>query len=369
MRSERTGNMANKLKDIFSNDTPEYKSTLKFKDSDAYRSFRLALNAVEQEGRSMPIEGVDSIATYMHLHGIQFPLDKQTNISELTVLPAKDHVKYSVIWDGKEKVYNFERYRITAGLVLETEKRAVVYMKLVFSEDAQKVKITYQLQYHYAKSLSEIEFEMNACIAFLTKFYAPTKEMGNEEDNIRMDEIFHYLRCASGFISRLCAVEKVLGLSFPTELLNTITGEDQQDVEELYLLLCRKIPLRLNAKINSTDATNVEVSDLQTEPMVGKQIALAFTREIHYELLGQEFLLFTANALINAVIKDIQRFDEKTTIFYGDTDSQPMYISFSAFLTEELAKEETSRNIGAEDAYIHARTSAQYIKEYYASGE
>ena len=359
--------MANKLKDIFSNDTPEYKSTLKFKDSDAYRSFRAALNAVEQEGCSMPIEGVDSIATYMQLHGIQFPLDKQTNISDLTVLPVKDHINYSVIWDGREKVFNFDLYRITTGLVLETEKQAVVYMKLIFSEDTQKVKITYQLQYHYAKSISEIEFEMNACITFLTKFYAPTKDMGNEEDKIRMDEIFHYLRCASGFISRLCAVEKVLGLSFSTEMLNTMTGEDQQDVEELYLLLCQKVPLRLNAKINSTDATNIEVADLQAEPMIGKQIALAFIREVHYELLGQEFLIFTANALMNAVIKDIHRYDEKTTIFYGDTDSQPMYISFSGFLTEELAREETNRNICGEDAYINARTSAQYIKEYYTS--
>lgn len=91
---------------------------------------------------------------------------------------------------------------------------------------------------------------MNACITFLTKFYAPTKDMGNEEDKIRMDEIFHYLRCASGFISRLCAVEKVLGLSFSTEMLNTMTGEDQQDVEELYLLLCQKVPLKIMVELD-----------------------------------------------------------------------------------------------------------------------
>ena len=199
--------------------------------------------------------------------------------------------------------------------------------------------------------------------------FLPFNTSGNEEDSLRIDEIFHYLRCASGFISRLCEVENVLGLSFSTKMLNSMTGEDQQDVEELYLLLCKKVPLRLNAKINSTDATNVEVLDLQSTPMIGKQIALAFIREVNYKILGQEFSLFTANALINAIIKDIQRYDEKTTIFYGDTDSQPMYISFSGFLTEELARDETNRNIGAESAYIQARTSDQYIKEYYASVE
>ena len=59
--------MANKLKDIFSNDTPEYKSTINFKDSDAYQSFHTALMTVEREGRSMPIDGIDSISTFMKL--------------------------------------------------------------------------------------------------------------------------------------------------------------------------------------------------------------------------------------------------------------------------------------------------------------
>lgn len=357
--------MANKLKDIFSNDTPEYKSTMKFKDSDAYRSFHTALNAVEQEGRSMPIEGVDAITTYMQLHGIQFPIDQKDNISKLIVAPAKERIDFSVIWNGCEKVYHFDRYKIAAGLVLETEKKSVVYMKLVFAEDSQKVTITYQLHYQYANSIAEIEFEMNACIAFLSKFYAPTREIGNEEDADKMDEIFHYLRCASSFMSRLSEVEKVLGLSFPTDLLNSLNAEDQQDVEELYLLLCKKVPLRLNAKINSTDATNIEVSDLQTEPIIGKQICLAFTQEEPHTLLGKEFTIFTANALMNAIIKNIQQSEEKTTIFYGDTDSHPMYISYSGFLTKSEAQKETSRNIGTESAYVNACTSSQYIKEYY----
>lgn len=357
--------MANKLKDIFSNDTPEYKATLKFKDTDAYRSFRKALIAVEQEGRSMPIEGVDSISTYMQLHGIQFPIDQDNSIADLMVYPAKEPVDIAVTWNGQEKVYNFERYRITEGTVLETVKNAVVYMKLIFSAVSQKVQVTYELQYQYAKSISEIEFEMNACIAFLTKFYAPDDHIEKTEEETKRNEIFHYLRCACAFVSRLCEVEKQLGLSFSTDAVDSMSAEDQQDIEELYLLLCKKVPLRLNAKINSTDATNIEITDLQTEIMIGNEISLAFTGEHHYELLGQKFSIFSANALINAIIKDIQRNNEKTTVFYGDTDSRPMYISFSGFLTEEQAKNETGRNIGAEDQYIHARTSAQYIREYY----
>ena len=50
---------------------------------------------------------------------------------------------------------------------------------------------------------------------------------------------------------------------------------------------------------------------------------------------------------------------------YGDTDSQPMYIAYSAFLQEELAQKEAERNIGGEKAYIEARTGIQYMKGYF----
>ena len=46
-----------------------------------------------------------------------------------------------------------------------------------------------------------------------------------------------------------------------------------------------------------------------------------------------------------------------------------MYIAYSAFLQEELAKKETKRNIGGEAAYAEARTVIQYMKEYFDAVE
>lgn len=154
-------------------------------------------------------------------------------------------------------------------IVLETVKNAVVYLKLVFSEKTQKVRITYQIQYQYAASIGDIAFELKACISFLTKFYAPTTEKGTSEETTRIGEIIRYLWYTEGFISRLDAVERKLGVKFDPQKLHSLSGEDQQDVEEIYLLLCRELPLRLNAKINSTDASNIEVSDVQKELAVG----------------------------------------------------------------------------------------------------
>ena len=65
-------------------------------------------------------------------------------------------------------------------------------------------------------------------------------------------------------------------------------------------------------------------------------------------------------------MKDIQKNDDGTLkILYGDTDSKPMYISFSAFETIEEAKQELdaiSQRIGI---YTNAQTSNTYINQYY----
>ncbi|MBR1972464.1 MAG: hypothetical protein IKA16_03415, partial [Oscillospiraceae bacterium] len=58
-------------------------------------------------------------------------------------------------------------------------------------------------------------------------------------------------------------------MTFLPNELNTLSSEDQQDVEELYLLLCRKIPLRANAKITSTEANKIEISKERDEIKIG----------------------------------------------------------------------------------------------------
>ena len=357
--------MANKLKNIFSNDPPEYKSTVRFQSNDAYRNFRAALDAVEKDGSVVPVDGIESVSMFIEDHGLRIPLKHSDAISEFMVGPAMESFPFSVVWGENEKVYIFRKFRISEGVVLETERKAVVYLKLVFSEDVQKVKITYQIQYEFAKTIEEIVFELSACISFLSKFYTPTVEMGTAEDLNTVNEILRCLRYTEGFMSRLNAVEKELGMSFSPKELNTLSSENQKDVEELYLLLCKKIPLRANTRITSTEANKIEISKEREEIKIGTKIALCFTRRIEFVLLGQKIVIYTANALINAIIKDFQQNGERVSVFYGDTDSQPMYIAYSAFLQEEQAKKETERNIGGEKAYAEARTGIQYMKEYF----
>lgn len=143
----------------------------------------------------------------------------------------------------------------------------------------------------------------------------------------------------------------------------------QNQLSEHKFSLCKKTPLRANTKITSTQANKIEISREREEPIIGTKIALCFTRKIEFVLLGQQIIIYTANALINAIIKDFQKNGNQVSLFYGDTDCQPMYVSYSAFLQEEQAITEAERNIGGEKAYAEARTVIQYMKEYFDAVE
>ena len=91
-----------------------------------------------------------------------------------------------------------------------------------------------------------------------------------------------------------------------------------------------------------------------------------FDKEDDIPILKQAITLHTANLLINALVKDIQKSDDGTVqILYGDTDSKPMYISFSAFETVEEAKHEENTILQHDEIYVNALTSNAYINQYY----
>ena len=48
-------------------------------------------------------------------------------------------------------------------------------------------------------------------------------------------------------------------------------------------------------------------------------------------------------------------------IMYGDTDSAPMYIAFSAFRTEEEAKQEADNLLQCKESYAKALIIDEYI--------
>ena len=104
--------MSNKLKDIFSDDDFNFNGNIKFKDNESYRKFLDALQIVWDEGRTIPIEGVESISTEINSTSGKYPLNETENILNLVVGPSIELRNINIVVDDKEETVTLQYYHI-----------------------------------------------------------------------------------------------------------------------------------------------------------------------------------------------------------------------------------------------------------------
>ncbi|MBO5316187.1 MAG: hypothetical protein J6B48_07155 [Clostridia bacterium] len=356
--------MPNKLSEIFSDDMFNINGKMRFKDEEAYKNFLSALEVVQKEGRVVPIEGVTSIVTEVQTQGQKYPLQEHTNISELVIGPAVEELNIDVYIAGEKKNIQFRRYTIENGIVLETRKEAIIYFKLVFRNDgSSKHTLTYKAQFELATNIQEIITASNIALALMDRLYNDDDLRSSGEEGTLLIETKNRFKVFAAYFTRVLEVEKALNLSFEPKYLSDISYENQKDIEELYLLLCKKEIIRINAKVNSSDITLASPKK-KSDLIVGSIVKLCFMGTIEYQLFGNSITLHSANLLTNAVVKEIKETDEGSQVFYGDTDARPMYISYSAYLTEEEAQAEADMILEHEQSYTNAKTVQAHIENY-----
>lgn len=240
------------------------------------------------------------------------------------------------------------------------------FCDIAFLLGENKHTLNFKVQFEKAKSIREVADSFSIAAALLAHLYNREDNIPSEDGNISLSDIKEYFRRYKSFFNRLSAIESKLAISISPGLLNALSLEEQQDIDELYLLLCEKKVVRLSAKLTSTSSTAVTMNNAEASLSIGDKIALTFIGSIEFSFLKQSVTLHTANLLINALVKDIQKCDDGTVrVLYGDTDSKPMYISFSAFQTSEEAKQESETIMQHESIYVNALTSNAYITQYY----
>ena len=314
----------------------------------------------------MPVDGVASVSTAVGHLDTKFPLVEQTNITQVIVGPAEEPVPITLDVDGNKKTITLLRSRIKDKVILRSEPDFIVAFNIAFLLSENKHTLNYKVQFEKAKSIREVADSFNIAEALLAHLYNFEDNIPSEDGNISLLDIKEHFRRYKSFFKRLCAIENKLDISISPDLLNALSLEEQQDIDELYLLLCEKKVVRLSARLTSTSSTAVTMNNAEVSLSIGDKIALTFIGSIEFSFLKQSVTLHTANLLINALVKDIQKCDDGTVrVLYGDTDSKPMYISFSAFQTSEEAKQESEAILQHEDIYVNALTSSTYITQYY----
>lgn len=359
--------MPNKIKNIFSDDMFNINGTLRFSDDEAYKNFFAAMEIAYAEGRVVPVEGVTSIATTVDHLGAKFPLEKHTNITQFFVGPAVEPVPITLDVGGEERTITLWRSQIKDKIILRSEPESIITFNFTFPLGENRHTVNYKVQFEKAKNIEEIADSISLATALLAHLYNREDSTPAEDGKVSLADVKKYFRCYESFFKRLSAIESKLALSISPSLLNNLPREEQQDIDALYLLLCEKKVVRLNAKLTSTNSTSVSINHTDTSLSIGGKIALTFLSTIEFHFLKQTVTLHTANLLINAIVKDFQECDDGTVkILYGDTDSKPMYIAFSAFETKEEAQREADNILQHDEIYVNALTGSAYINQFYS---
>lgn len=353
--------MANKLKHIFSNKMFDLSGKIQFKDNEAHRKFLEALKIVQDEGREVEVEGIASLRTGLKDGKMEYPVDEREGFDQFIITPSTEDVPFEVDTEYGKKTVLLKRLQTTDKVILRTEKKEIVYLEIAFLKKSRENTFTYRMQPQQAANISDIIESYGTTLAFINMLFSNESEQVEPEEFIsNMKKRFENLEA---FFKRLHSIEQEFQITVnPADLNDTV--EDAEDVNELYVLLVQKKIVRLNARLNATDATKIVMKQPARELEIGSQIDLTFQGNPEYTIYGQKIEIHTANLLSNAVVKEIvDGEDGAVKILYGDTDSQPMYISFSGYKTAEEAQREVKSIMKHKERYAGALTVGETLGE------
>ena len=353
--------MSNKLKRIFSDGEIVFNGKINFTDHEGYKKFLEALESVQEDGKFVKVNGVDSIKVMVRNGEALYPIDEHDNISEIYVTPSIEDVSFELETKYGKKVLVLKRFRINKGIVLQTQDDAIVFFKLIFEDETTKTKITYRAQPEKAKSVEELIEYYSMIISFFNKLFI--QDVEKIEDGLPIKNMKDYFEASTEKYEKLRFIEKEFCITFKPEDL--IRDEScWLEVEEIFMALYERMAIRLNAQINESETTGMKINQQIDRIKVGEELDITFTTKVEYTLWSNNIQLFAACLLSNAVIKEINQVsDEEIKIIYGNEDSRPMYISYKGFKTEEDAQEEMMKIMSNKEEYSKALTVVEYISQ------
>ena len=355
--------MPNKLKDIFSDKMYDLGFTMNFKDSNSRKKFIDALAVVENEGKAVEIDGVSSITTDIKDSGMVYPFQEIKDLTRLMIYPSVDQVPFQVNTKNGVKTVVFKRYQTSEGTVFETDEKDIIFIKLIFINDEHKLTFTYRPQPHLAKSIKDIVESYGTAIAFFGGLFDYNKALDNPEEYELMCEMMASIKISESFYNKVKFVENEFGMVFaPSQLEDN--EKETVDVNELYVLFAEEKPLRLNATFSANESTMITTKVGVDALAIGSEIDLAFPETSVYSICGQEFTVYTANLLTNAVIVKVEENEDGSSkMFYDEKDSNPMYVSYTAYKTIDEARQEMEIIMEHKKRYINALTVIDYMKK------
>ena len=358
--------MANKIKSIFTDELFSVEGKMRFKNKKAYNAFIAKLEKAYNEGTTEKIDGVTSISTSIKQNGSKFPFDESFLPSFVIITPTVESFSIPLLVNNQKKEINLFRSKSKEAVTVRTKKDAIVYLQFVFSKQENKQTVKYDVHIENAKSIEEIVESYYLAEALFETLFIPEKQSNDNKNSITVYDIKRYFHIQAKFYERLLAITKEFALAIELSRLKTLTIEEQHVIDELYLLIIDKRTVKLNGKLINDDSPSITLNNESAEIEIGKSLDLVFSGTRDYTFLELTQRVYTANLLTNSIVKDIKKGKDGTTkVLYGETDSKPMFISYSAYKTQADAVNECKTLFEHADSYLNAEYSNTYIQQYY----
>lgn len=331
--------MANKLKGLFSKKPTPLSITMSFDTPESRQNCLEVLAEVREKGGVMPVEGVTSIETTIKDGTKSYPIDEKAHPVQVMVGIPPEIINLPIETECGRKTIELQKFRTNKAIILKTLPGSVVSLSLEFLSE-KNVSLSTTAQIEKAKTVNEVAECYDILIGILKCFIKPADLIVPLEAQEEVTRIKRTFRTRYLFWKKLSALEEEFRTTFkPSDIQNA--EDDFLKIEELYLMLIEHKVIRQNRKVTSLDSVRPTCNAEFELPQIGQELGLSFSGKAVYQIGKHSLEVYTANFVLRAKVKVIVEDGDKIkTIFYDDTDSEPMYITSTGYHTAKEADKE-----------------------------
>lgn len=350
--------MANKLQKLFSNDDITLSLHFSFEDEASGNDFVNAIKKAIEEGISVQTNGNAILETSIQNGDSICHTSAPMQLTGMTFSPSKEDFSQNILTEFGTCKLPLQLYYTLTHMILETPENAIVYLKTLFrlptvsDETLPAARFIYRVQPENATSVLELAKGYSTAFTFIQELFGNTPSLTTAAEKSLYDQMKKFFSASIQLFKKLLYIEKKFNITFsPDQLQNH--SDNWRDVEEIYYLLQTKKALHLSATVNNSGG-NITASSCN-DVKIGQTLELTFRSTAEYTIFGQSLTLYTANLLSNAIVKKIEQLPAaQIKILYGDNETNPMYISYTGFLTEEEAAAEMPHIMEHKEIYTEA---------------
>ena len=344
--------MGNRLREMLNKNDKGLNLTVKFCNPTDQKNFNNAMNQFENTGMPQVIPLSASIEMTKKKGDYEYPVNSVENIVQMMIYPKHDVINIPIKIAGNEDdVYSLIKTKTHDGEHFVSKNSEIVEVKMDFMKDGNRVNFTYFSHPDKANTMQELIREYKKFLALLEVLFLPST---SEQ---RVDDIKKYFEQAIKSYSRWEELGTILGIHLTPKQI--VEEEDEGGfIEKFYLLLVKHSIIRQNDKLNHIELAEVENIN------IGQKLFAAYCQLEKMEFFGVKKDIFTVNCFFGAEICKIEKKqDGNNTVYFKDSETYPMYRSYSAFLCKEDAEKEMNQIENKRGDYEKAVNWIEQIRE------